>query len=170
VQLVEPMPLTEVPPLVLSEVLRDVDLFVGVTSVGNDPAWSDGGPDGRYRDYWQSYSFGELSQSARERGELLARLLPRLAVGERCTVDGRFLEVRGELRTYRIHLGSGNILMSPNDTYLCIVPGTDGSADGQPQLPFEGDHMLAVILSKALLLARDGAITDPTITSQIAPR
>ncbi|MFE5585663.1 DUF4132 domain-containing protein [Kitasatospora sp. NPDC056531] len=170
VQLVEPVPLAEVPPLVLSEVLRDVDLFVGVTSVGNDPAWSDGGPDGRYRDYWQSYSFGELSQSARERGELLARLLPRLAVGERCTVDGRFLEVRGELRTYRIHLGSGNILMSPNDTYLCIVPGTDGPADGQPQLPFEGDHMLAVILSKALLLARDGAITDPTITSQIAPR
>ncbi|MFH8385897.1 DUF4132 domain-containing protein [Kitasatospora sp. NPDC018058] len=169
VQEADPVPLAEVPPLVLSEVLRDVDLFVGVTSVGNDPTWSDGGPEGRYRDYWQSYSFGELSQSARERGELLARLLPRLAVGDRCTVDGRFLEVRGELRTYRIHLGSGNILMSPNDTYLCIVPGSDGPADGQPQLPFEGDHMMAVILRKALLLARDGAITDPTITSQIAP-
>ncbi|MFG2848231.1 hypothetical protein ACGF12_34460 [Kitasatospora sp. NPDC048296] len=85
-------------------------------------------------------------------------------------MDGRFLEVRGELRTYRIHLGSGNILMSPNDTYLCIVPGTDGPADSQPQPPFEGDHMLAVILGKALLPARDSAITDPTVTSQIAPR
>src|SRR5581483_3203890 len=29
----EPVPLAEVPPLVLSEVLRDVDLFVGVTSL-----------------------------------------------------------------------------------------------------------------------------------------
>ena len=34
-----------------------------------------------------------------------------------------FLIVRGELRTYRIHLGSGNILMDPNSQYLCIVPG-----------------------------------------------
>ena len=37
-----------VPPLVFSEVMRDVDLFVGVASVGNDPTWDDGGPDGRY--------------------------------------------------------------------------------------------------------------------------
>ncbi|MER7753789.1 DUF4132 domain-containing protein [Kitasatospora sp. NPDC097643] len=166
----EPVPLTEVPPLVLSEVLRDVDLFVGVASVGNDPTWSDGGPEGRYRDYWQSYGFGELSQSAGERGELLARLLPRTVVGDRCTVTGRFLEVRGDLRTYRIHLGSGNVLMTPDDTYLCIVPGSDHPTDGQAYLPFEGDWMLSVILSKALLLARDTAITDPTITGQLARR
>ncbi|MFI9366453.1 DUF4132 domain-containing protein [Kitasatospora sp. NPDC053057] len=176
VEIPEPVPLTEVPPLVLSEVLRDVDLFVGVSSVGNDPTWSDGGPDGRYRDYWQSYGFGELSQSARERGELLARLLPRLAVGKRCTVEGRFLEVRGELHTYRIHLGSGNVLMAPDDRYLCIVPASDGPADGQagspggPYLPFEGDRMLAVILSKAVLLADDTAITDPAITGQLGQR
>ncbi|GGR78561.1 hypothetical protein Snoj_78050 [Streptomyces nojiriensis] len=37
---VEPLPLTEIPALVLSEVLRDVDLFVGVAGVGNDPAGS----------------------------------------------------------------------------------------------------------------------------------
>ncbi|MFF9647177.1 DUF4132 domain-containing protein [Kitasatospora aureofaciens] len=174
----EPVPLTEVPPLVLSEVLRDVDLFVGVCSVGNDPTWSDGGPEGRYRDYWREYGFGELSQSARERGELLARLLPRLAVGARCTVEGRFLEVRGELHTYRIHLGSGNVLMTPDDRYLCIVPASDGPADGRagspgpylPYLPFEGDRMLAVILSKAVLLADDTAITDPAITAQLGRR
>ncbi|WP_279592235.1 hypothetical protein [Streptomyces sp. KS 21] len=32
----------------LSEVLRDVDLFVGVAGVGNDPAGQDGGPVGRF--------------------------------------------------------------------------------------------------------------------------
>jgi hypothetical protein len=34
-------------------------------------------------------------------------------------------------------------------------------------LPFEGDHVLSGILSKALLLAADAKITDPTIVSQL---
>ncbi|MFI9099714.1 DUF4132 domain-containing protein [Streptomyces fildesensis] len=165
---VRPLPLAEIPALVLSEVLRDTDLFVGVASVGNDPTWQDGGPGGRFREYWTSYGFGELNQSAEGRRDLLTRLLPRLAIGGRCTIQGRFLHVKGALHTYRIHLGSGNILMTPNDTYLCIVPksaavtGTEGS-----YLPYEGDRTLAVILSKAMMLAHDTAITDPTIISQL---
>jgi hypothetical protein len=164
----EPLPLAQLPPLLFSEVMRDVDLFVGVASVGNDPTWSDGGPEGRFHDYWRSYSFGELSATAQTRRELLLRLLPRLAVGARARVDGRFLVVRGELRTYKIHLGSGNVLMSPNDAYLCIVPdrGAAKRTDGL-YLPFEGDTMLAVILSKAMLLAKDNQITDRTITAQL---
>ncbi|MFC6023572.1 DUF4132 domain-containing protein [Plantactinospora solaniradicis] len=164
----EPVPLADVPPLVLSEVLRDVDLFVGVGSVGNDPTWQDGGPGGRFREYWASYSFGELSGTAQTRREMLERLVPRLAIAERAKVDGRFLVVRGDLRTYKIHLGSGNILMSPNDQYLCIVPKqSTGSRAGDVFLPFEGDRVLAVILSKALMLAKDTQITDPTITQQL---
>ncbi|MBX9397081.1 DUF4132 domain-containing protein [Streptomyces sp. TRM72054] len=164
---VDPIPLADIPPLVLSEVLRDVDLFVGVASVGNDPTWQDGGPDGRFREYWTSYGFGELGQSAETRRVLLERLIPRLAIADRCTLEGRFLQVKGERHTYRIHLGSGNILMSPNDQYLCIVPK---SAPGAPQagyLPYEGDRMLAVILSKAMMLADDTKISDPTILSQL---
>ncbi|MEU5148045.1 DUF4132 domain-containing protein [Streptomyces yangpuensis] len=169
---VDPLPLTQIPELVLSEVMRDVDLFVGVASVGNDPTWSDGGPEGRFRDYWTSYGFGELGASAETRRALLERLVPRLAVADRCTVEGRFLHVRGELHTYKIHLGSGNILMSPNDQYLCIVPGGAGAAGAADPgyLPFEGDRTLAVILSKAMLLAKDTEITDPTITSQLNRR
>ncbi|GGM25574.1 hypothetical protein GCM10011608_08070 [Micromonospora sonchi] len=164
----DPLPLDQVPPLVFSEIMRDVDLFVGVASVGNDPTWSDGGPQGRFREYWSSYSFGELSATAETRRDLLTRLLPRLAVGRRARVDGRFLVVDGDLRTYRIHLGSGNILMSPNDSYLCIVPDRAAGRAGEQQfLPFEGDGMLAVILSKAMLLAKDAEITDPSITQQI---
>ena len=76
--------------------------------------------------------------------------------------------MRGDLREYKIHLGSGNILMEPNDQYLCIVQGRGASvADGGVYLPFEGDNTLAVILSKAFLLAADTKITDPTITRQI---
>ncbi|WP_428952734.1 DUF4132 domain-containing protein [Streptomyces sp. cg35] len=165
---VEPLPLTEIPPLVLSEVLRDVDLFVGVASVGNDPTWQDGGPGGRFRAYWTSYGFGELNQSAETRRVLLERLVPRLAIADRCTIEGRFLHVKGELRTYKIHLGSGNILMTPNDQYLCIVPRSSAGTSAQTgYLPFEGDRTLAVVLSKAMMLADDTKITDPTITSQI---
>jgi hypothetical protein len=167
----EPCNLEEIPPLVFSEVMRDVDLFVGVASVGNDPNWSDGGPEGRYRDYWTSYSFGALSETARTREQVLQRLIPRLKIADRCRLTERFLVVRGDVRTYKIHLGSGNILMEPNDQYLCIVPAhgtTTGGLAGRVFLPFEGDRTLAIILSKAFLLAEDEKIKDPTILHQIA--
>jgi hypothetical protein len=165
---IEPVALEEVPPIVLSEVMRDVDLFVGVASVGNDPNWSDGGPDGRYRTYWQEYSWGELSVAAQNRKEILAELLPRLtALKSLARIDGRFLVVQGKLRSYKIHIGSGNILMEPNDQYLCIVPDRS-PRESAVQLPFEGDSLLAVILSKAFLLIADDRITDTTITRQIS--
>ncbi len=163
----EPLPLESIPPLVFSEILRDVDLFVGVSSVGNDPNWADGGPGGQYRDYWQSYSFGELSATAQTRKALLERLLPRLKIADRCSFAERFLVVRGSLRTYKIHLGSGNILMEPNDQYLCIVPKQAISGGERVFLPFEGDGTLSIVLSKAFLLADDAKITDPTIISQL---
>lgn len=168
---VDPMPLADVPPLVFSEVLRDVDLFVGVASVGNDPNWSDGGPTGQYRDYWYNYSFGDLSQTAQTRKAVLERIVPRLKIAGRCSFADKFLIVRGDLRSYKIHLGSGNILMSPNDQYLCIVPKQSSTEmGGKVFLPFEGDNLLSVILSKAFLLAEDDKIKDPTIVSQIRGR
>jgi hypothetical protein len=165
----EPVPLEHIPPLVLSEVLRDVDLFVGVASVGNDPAWLDGGRQMGHQDYWRSYAFGDLSESARTRRAVLEQLIPRLKIAPRCRLSERFLHVCGDIRSYKIHLGSGNILMEPNDQYLCIVParGATAGAEGTRFVPFEGDGTLAVILSKALLLAEDTKITDPTITRQL---
>jgi hypothetical protein len=165
----EPVPLDQVPPLVLSETLRDVDLFVGVASVGNDPTWADGGPDGRHVDYWNRYSFGDLSANGQTRKAVLERLIPRLKIASRCSFTDKFLVVRGDLRTYKIHLGSGNILMEPNDQYLCIVPKRGGadSTTNSVFLPFEGDNTLSIVLSKALMLADDAKINDPTIVSQI---
>jgi hypothetical protein len=173
-----PLPLELVPPLALSEVMRDVDLFVGVTSIGNNPDWFDGGPEGRHRDYWWSFAFGEMSEVARSRHDILARLLPRLRIAGACRLEESFLVVKGSLRTYKIHLGSANILMEPDDQYLCIHASgvRDGAAapgvlvPGGVFLPFEGDRTLSIILSKAFLLAADGEITDPTITRQIHQR
>jgi hypothetical protein len=165
-----PMPLARVPPLLFSELMRDVDLFVGVASVGNDPNWADGGPQMAFRHYWNAFAFGDLSESAKTRAEVLAELLPSLVIADRCTLDGRFLVVRGHLRTYKIHLGSANIQMEPNDQYLCIVPGrglAEGKAPEKLVLPFEGDMTLSIVLSKAFMLANDDKITDPSILHQI---
>jgi hypothetical protein len=165
----EPLPLEDIPPLVFSEIMRDVDMFVGVASVGNDPTWMDGGGEARYQDYWHSYSFGELTESSRTRKQVLETLVPRLKIAERCKLTDKFLVVRGDIRTYKIHLGSGNILMEPNDQYLCIVPSRRNREAGKDKLfvPFEGDQTLAIILSKAFLLAEDTKITDSSITRQL---
>ena len=164
----EPLLLDTIPPLVFSEIMRDVDLFVGVCSVANNPNWQDGGPENRYRDYWWQYGFGDLSGSAQSRRDLLSRLVPRLKIAGACDLGEKFLTVRGKLRTYKIHLGSGNILMEPNDQYLCIVPSSrDEQHSGGIALPFEGDRVLSIILSKAFMLAADDKITDTSILSQI---
>jgi hypothetical protein len=162
--------LTDVSALVFTEVMRDVDLFVGVCSIGTDPAWHDRGENDAHMTYWRQFSFDPLSATAKTRREVLERLLPRLKIADRCSLDERFLLVRGELSTYKIHLGSANILMQPNDRYLCIVPdrGSAGSSSLRNIfLPFEGDGVLAVILSKAFLLADDANNQDPSIIRQI---
>jgi hypothetical protein len=171
IEINHPIPLDRIPPLAFSEIMRDVDLFVGVCSVGNNAQWQDGGPEGAFRDYWWEYGFGELTQSGNQRRELLERLIPRLAIAPRCSFSGKFLIVKGDLRTYKIHLGSSNILMEPDGQYLCIVPGTPRGADTMTRfLPFEGDRILSIILSKAMMLAADTKITDTSIMWQIRGR
>jgi hypothetical protein len=164
-----PVNLLDVPAIVFSEIMRDVDLFVGVASVGNDPEWRDNGGLQQFRNYWESYSFGELGELAKTRKEALERLIPRLKIAKVAEIRDKFVVVKGKIRTYKIHIGSGNILMEPNDQYLCIVADRSSKNVGTENvfLPFEGDAVLSIILSKAFLLADDDKITDSTIISQI---
>ena len=162
------LPLRDVPSIVFSEAMRDVDLFVSVTSIGADYVWPDGAPERRDRlgAYWRRAWDLPLTGSAETRRDALDRLIPGLVIADRLSLTERWLVVRGDLRTYRIHLGSGNILMEPADTYLCIVPGRGGASE-KLFLPFDDDPTLSVILSKAFLLARDTKITDRSIVLQI---
>ncbi|MGW0419135.1 DUF7737 domain-containing protein [Streptomyces sp. NPDC003015] len=50
--------------------------------------------------------------------------------GERPGEDRGGLVRGGDLHTYKIHLGSINILTHPDDSYLCIVPA-QRSGDGK---------------------------------------
>ncbi len=160
-----PLPLTDIPAVVFSEVMRDADLLVGVTSIGADPNWGVEHPN-EHAEYWTRFADAELSVAAENRKSVIESLLPKLAIRDRCRIVDRYLIVRGESKEYRVHLGSGNVLMEPGSRYLCIVRGAGDSAGNVP-LPFEGDSMLALILSKAFLLADDKSIKDETILRQI---
>ncbi len=142
------VPLAQVPPLVLSEAMRDVDLVVSVAAL-----------DSADRPYSTS--------TVASRGELLAVLVADLGLAS-VTVDGAFARVQGKLAQYRVHLGSGSIHIEPGN-YLCVVPDS-AATRSNPQLflPFADEDVLTrVILSKVLLLAADDRITDPAIRSQI---
>lgn len=174
----EAVPLEAVPPLLFSEVMRDVDLFVGVASIGHDPMWIDGGADAEHPTqwghawrqeaelYWHRQANAELSVSAQSRKAFFQQILPGLAIADRCTIEDRHLRVQGQLQAYRIHFGSGNILME-DGRYLCIVAARAGKDGPAVFLPFEGDQMISVILSKAFLLADDHKIKDPSIRGQL---
>ena len=49
----DPLSLETIPPRVFSELMRDVDLLVGVASIGNDPTWVDGGADAEHPSQWR---------------------------------------------------------------------------------------------------------------------
>lgn len=163
----ESVPLETVSPILFSECLRDVDLFVAVTSVANDPGWSDGGPEGRHGAYWSEHAFGTLSQTAETRRQLVQSLAPRLAIADRLEVTEKFLIVQGKRQKYAIHFGSGNIQILPSKRYLCIVPEQSPKGLEKINLPFAGDSLLSIILSKALLLANEDQIRDRTILAQL---
>lgn len=164
--------LADVPAIALSEALRDADLVVSVASIGADPAWADAGV-GRehepYQAYWRAYADAPLESGALVRRDALARLLPELAIADRCTLRERHVEVRGDRGTYEIHLGSSSIRTVPGHRHICIVsaPKPDTAS---AFLPFDDDRLLTLILSKAFLLAGDASITDEAILQQLGAR
>src|SRR5262249_51740616 len=93
---------------------------VGVAGIGNDPMWPER-DDNTFNEYWGRAAFGELTETGKSRHAVLADILPGLAIAAQCRLEDRYLLVEGRLRSYRIHLGSGNIQMDPNNQYLCIV-------------------------------------------------
>jgi Domain of unknown function (DUF4132) len=164
-----PMDLKEVPSIIFSEVMRDIDLFVSVCSIGNYPNWV-ASQAHQGLEFNSQYVFGDLLESAKIRKGVLESIISKLKISKRLELQGNYLIVKGDLRTYKIHIGSSNILMEPNNQYLCIVPNNSLklSALGKDIfLPFDGDFLLSLILSKAVLLADDLNITDPLILNQI---
>ncbi len=171
---VAPLPLEQVPGMAFSETLCDLETAIDATSVATDRFWSDGGAGAsrplsevpgaeRYRDAFASANRGE-AQAVRK--AFLESLLPSLSIAESCHVAGDWLMVDGKRMTYRIHLGSGASQFAASSRHLCIVPTAGG--DDLGFLSFEGDATTTLILSKAMLLAQDDRIEDPSVLAQLA--
>lgn len=140
------VPLTEVPPRVLSETLRDLDLVVGVAHVGGvDP---------------------EASLSTVEmRTDLLRETLRLLGLGN-VRLEHSHALIAGQYANYTVHLGSGTVHRMPGG-FLCVIPVHNQHA-GRLFLPFaDPDPKTAEVISKVLLLADDKKIQDPTILEQL---
>ncbi len=155
----------DVPPVVFSEVMRDVDLFISSTSIGNDPTWIKKG-EGQYQEYWDKYSFGDLNQTALTRKEVLKSIIPKQKIHNRAHFEANFLSIRGELAQYKIHFGSGHILVEPSKQYLHMIPDPSRKPSNI-FIPFDEDPTLSIILSKAFVLAQDTKIKDRSILAKL---
>jgi hypothetical protein len=139
------LPLANIPPLIFSEVLRDLDLVTVIAHQGAE--------EGASREVLQ------------RRADLVRAFSKALGMSQ-VTVEEPFVWVNGSRSRYRIHLTTGAIYLA-NGQYLCIVPSSKERKT--LYLPFEagGEPIVSEIISKVLLLANDAQINDPTIIQQI---
>ncbi|MDR1029385.1 MAG: hypothetical protein LBL76_00770, partial [Treponema sp.] len=140
------VPLEEIPPVIFSEVMRDVDLVVSVAHVGGvDP---------------------EASHSTIEMRAAIVRELLRLLHIVNVTVEGRHAKISGRLGEYTVHLGSAQVhKMGRGAVNILAVPSQHR---GRVFLPFaDDDPRSAEVMSKIILLAEDETIKDPAILVQI---
>ncbi len=140
------IPLIDIPPIIFSEAIRDMDLVVSVAYAG------DGGWEG-------------TTSTIESRTALVRETCTLLHLGN-VHIENNFAFVEGMLASYKVHLGSGSIHQVPGN-YVCVIPDNAKSI-GKLFLPFiDKDQMTSIILSKIVLLAHDDKIKDPVILSQI---
>ena len=145
----ENVPLEEVPPILFSETMRDLDLVVSVAHVGGvDP---------------------EASHSTVEMRQAVAMELVRLLKLSNVSWVGSHARIKGTLANYSVHLGSG-VVHGEGIGMIPVIP-VHSQARGRIFLPFaDEDPKTAEVLSKLLLFAEDHKLKDPTILSQIGKR
>ena len=143
----ENVPLENVPPILFSETMRDLDLVVSVAHVGGvDP---------------------EASHSTVEMRVAIAGELAKLLKLSNVSWIGSHAKIQGKLANYSVHMGSG-VVHAEGIGMVSILP-VHSQARGRVFLPFaDDDPKTAEIMSKILLLSEDNKIKDPTILSQIS--
>ena len=143
------LPIDDVPDLIFSEVMRDVDLVVSVAHVGGvDP---------------------EASHSTVEMRRAIVQFNLPLFKLDNVRLEGAHAHIHGKLGDYTVHLGSG-IIQQKAGAMVSVLP-VHSQHRGRLFLPFlDEDPKTAEILSKIILFAEDGKIKDPFILDQIRVR
>lgn len=142
----QPKKLKEIPDVIYSEVMRDVDLAVSVAHAGGvDP---------------------ETSHSTVEMRRAIAQCNLDLFKIRNVRLEGSHAMIDGKLGRYSVHLGSG-VVHQIGNSMLFVVP-VHSQHRGRIFLPFiDDDPKTAEIMSKILLFAEDTKIKDPSILEQI---
>ena len=140
------LPIDNVPDLIFTEVMRDVDLVVSVAHVGGvDP---------------------EASHSTIEMRRAIATFNLPLFKLENVRLEGTHAHITGKLGDYTVHLGSG-VVQQKAGAMINVLP-VHSQHRGRLFLPFlDEDPKTAEIMSKIILFAEDGKIKDPFILEQI---
>ena len=143
----ENIPLENVPPILFSETMRDLDLVVSVAHVGGvDP---------------------EASHSTVEMRVAIAAELAKLLKLSNVSWIGSHAKIQGHLAGYSVHMGSG-VVHAEGVGMVSLLP-VHSQSRGRIFLPFaDDDPKTAEIMSKILLLSEDTKIKDPTILSQLS--
>ncbi len=138
--------LDKVPPILFSEVMRDVDLVVSVAHVGGvDP---------------------EASLTTIEMRSVIVRESLRLLKIDNVRIEGNYARIEGSLGEYGVHLGSGMVYRQATGA-MHIIP-VHSQHRGRIFLPFmDEDPKTAEVLSKIVMLAEDKKIKDPQILMQL---
>jgi hypothetical protein len=159
----------DVPAILYSEVMRDVDLFTSVSAVGDDETWADQGDRGTGI-FSEGFNLLELSGLIGLRRETLSLVLPHTPIHDRCNIHKTWLEVRGQLGTYRIEFAWGGAMLVTEPTFRFLrIPRKilDAVALDFTAIPIELDYRTETILRKAYVLADDWKIDSPDLIKQL---
>ena len=165
------MPVEQVPAIVYSEVMRDVDLFTSVCAIGDDETWSDQGDRG-FGVSGNQFNIPQFLAVMEVRSEILSRILPLSRIADRCTLEKGYLVVKGKLGTYRIDLGGGTATIHSESVHRWLkIP--QKLLDALPlkleTFPVDLDYRTEIILRKAHILANDWKIDAPELVKQLMP-
>ena len=166
------IPIDEVPAILYSEVMRDVDLFTSVSAAGDDETWVDQGDRG-VGIFKSGFKIQELSGIIGLRSEMLSLVVPHTTIRDRCKIHNSWLEVRGQLGTYRIELAwGGSALMTEKEFRWLRIPRRilDEVPLDFKTILIELDYRTETILRKAYVLADDWRIDSPELITRLMPK
>ena len=141
--------ISDLDPVLYSEVMRDIDMVVSIAFVGGvDP---------------------ETGQSTKELRAAIVRCTAELMKFANVSISGNHVYIKGMLANYTVHLGSG-LVRQEGGTVIPIIP-VHSQHRGRIYLPFmDEDPKTVEIISKVVLLAEDNKLKDPTILQWIEPQ
>jgi hypothetical protein len=104
--------------------------------------------------------------------DILSRILPHTGIADRCKLVKSWLEVKGQLGIYQIHLAwDGTALITDSLTRWLKIP-QKVLAEVELDLkdfPIDLDYRTERALRKAYVLADDWRINSPELVRQLMP-